>query len=268
MPTLEQHQSISSIKLLCVGDSGSGKTGALASLANAGYRLVIFDFDNGLDILLNFVKPEFKKNVIFRTFTDTFKGAGGKLMATSAKAYSDAINYLMDWKDPPIGGAITWGPDTIIVIDSLTLFGEAAMRFALQLNGRLGQKPWQSDWGEAIGYQEDLLRMLYSTDIKCHVIINAHLTSTREGKTDKGEAIMSDKMYPSALGNKLPPKVGRYFNTMLLFKVRGTQRKILTRPTHDIDVKTPWGEAALPAELPIADGLKTIFELAKQKPIK
>lgn len=264
MPTLETHQATTVLKMLCVGDSGSGKTGALASLANAGYRLVIMDFDNGLDVLLQYVKPECRKNVIFKTFTDTFKPVGNKLLCQGAKAYVDAITSLQNWKDPDIGPASSWGADTILVVDSLTFFGDSALRFALQLNQRLNQRPYQSDWGEAIGYQEDLCRLLYSTDIKCHVIMNAHLTSTRESLDDKGQPVQSEKLYPSALGNKLPPKIGRYFNTMVLFKLRGTQRKILTRPQSNVDVKTPWKTETLPSELPVEDGLLTIFKLVSK----
>ena len=51
MPSLANHQSNEFTKLLIEGDSGSGKTGALASLVKAGYKLRILDMDNGLDAL-------------------------------------------------------------------------------------------------------------------------------------------------------------------------------------------------------------------------
>ena len=50
MPNLSKHQSSEFTKLLLMGDSKSGKTGALASLVLAGYKLRILDFDNGLEI--------------------------------------------------------------------------------------------------------------------------------------------------------------------------------------------------------------------------
>ena len=51
MPSLSAHQSNDYVKLLLCGDSGSGKSGALASLVGAGYKLRILDMDNGLDSL-------------------------------------------------------------------------------------------------------------------------------------------------------------------------------------------------------------------------
>ena len=35
------------IKLLYIGDSGSGKTGSLASLVKDGYKIRILDYDSG-----------------------------------------------------------------------------------------------------------------------------------------------------------------------------------------------------------------------------
>jgi len=61
MPKLGDHQSKSTTKMLFVGDSGAGKTGALASLAAAGYHLHIMDLDNGLDVLNNYYDPKLKE---------------------------------------------------------------------------------------------------------------------------------------------------------------------------------------------------------------
>ena len=54
MANIKTHKSAEYTKLMLVGDSGSGKTTALASLANAGYNLRILDFDDGLSILQSF----------------------------------------------------------------------------------------------------------------------------------------------------------------------------------------------------------------------
>ena len=51
MAKLSAHKESKPFKGMIIGDSGSGKTGSLASLAAAGYKLVIMDFDSGLDIL-------------------------------------------------------------------------------------------------------------------------------------------------------------------------------------------------------------------------
>jgi hypothetical protein len=43
-----EHESNSIVKAMLAADSGSGKTGALACLVDAGFNLRILDFDNGL----------------------------------------------------------------------------------------------------------------------------------------------------------------------------------------------------------------------------
>ena len=51
--TLETHTSATIVKMLLLGRSGAGKTGHLGTLAKAGYRIFLADFDSGLDILLD-----------------------------------------------------------------------------------------------------------------------------------------------------------------------------------------------------------------------
>jgi Tfp pilus assembly pilus retraction ATPase PilT len=51
MPSMLDHESNELVKILVAADSGSGKTGSLASLVDAGFNLRILDFDNGLSVL-------------------------------------------------------------------------------------------------------------------------------------------------------------------------------------------------------------------------
>jgi len=69
MANISQHKSTSVTKLLLVGDSGSGKTSALASLANAGKKLRILDYDDGLDILSEYLTPEAVSRVSYITLS-------------------------------------------------------------------------------------------------------------------------------------------------------------------------------------------------------
>ena len=43
MPTLEDAQEQAFVKLVLIGDSGTGKTGALFSLVEANYNLKVWD---------------------------------------------------------------------------------------------------------------------------------------------------------------------------------------------------------------------------------
>jgi hypothetical protein len=243
--------------MLLLGDSGSGKTGALASLVKAGYKLKIVDFDNGLDILAKMLEktPELLSRAEYITCTDKWKSVSGKIMIDGQpKAWAKGMNALDKWEDGT--SAKDWERDTVLVLDSLTFAGQAALRNALFLNGRAGQQAQIQDWGAAMSAIEDLLALLYSDSIKCNVIVISHITFVeRDDGLNKG--------YPSALGNKLPPKVGRYFNSILLAKSVGqgtaAKRVIKTSSEGLVELKHPV-PGSLPNELPVETGLATFFE--------
>ena len=45
MPNFKDHPRDQRVKALICGDPGSGKTGALATLINADYKIAVLDFD-------------------------------------------------------------------------------------------------------------------------------------------------------------------------------------------------------------------------------
>jgi hypothetical protein len=277
MPKILQHQSSDVTKMLLIGDTGTGKTGCLYSLAEAGYNLRILDLDNGADILLNLAragKPEVADRIIYETVTEKFKTLQGKPIVDGVpKQLATALTLLDHWKvaetKTPDGEVIpaydlgkltSWGPDDVLVLDSLTMLSSAAMRHVLSMNGRLNQHPQQQDWGQAMQLVEDMLALLYSTSIKCNVIVISHITYLGADENSSG------KGYPNTLGQKLPPKVGRYFNSMVQAKVRGVgpgaKRLLVTQPDGMIDLKNP-APLQMPKDLPIETGLATFFEIVR-----
>ena len=248
------------IKALVIGDSGSGKTGALASSANAGYKLRVLDYDNGMESLAMYTKPEAKANVKFETLTDAFKLVGGVIVPVGQPtAFSRGLSLLDKWKTPSddLGPVASWGQEEILVIDSLTFMSRAAMQRVLSLVGRSGEQPQIQDWGRAMDDIESTLGLLYSDTIKCNVLILSHITYI-------GDETALVKGYPNTLGNKLPPKVGRYFNYILHVKSKGqganARRVILTQPESNIDVKCCI--PGLARELPLESGLADFFAAA------
>src|SRR4051794_8162208 len=102
MPSLDKHQSSEFTKLLLEGDSGSGKTGSLASLVAAGFKLRVLDMDNGLDSLANAVKrtcPDKLGNVEFRTLRDKRRATpAGSVIDGVPSAFTNALGMLDRWK--------------------------------------------------------------------------------------------------------------------------------------------------------------------------
>lgn len=251
MPPLSKHHSAETVKLILMADSGSGKTGALASLANAGYNLRIMDFDNGLDVLPRYCTEEGLARVNYVTLTDALKmsqgSSTGVLPNGVPQALTNAIKLMNHWKteDEDLGPVTSWGTKDILIVDSITMQGEAAMRWGMAVNGKSQEAKW-GHYGPAMEQQEGLFSMLFSTDIKCHVIVTSHIVMQGPEGGERG--------YPSVLGNKWPPRCGRYFNAILGIKITGSgasqRRSLITVSTHNISYKNPKPQV-IPAEIPL-----------------
>lgn len=276
MPSLNEHPSAKTTKLLLLGDSGSGKTGALASLVEAGYNLRILDFDAGLDVLANLLKakdPKLLEKVNFQTVTDATRVANGQ-MIPGATAWTRAIKILGEWPDG-IGKLETWGEKDILVLDSLTFAGKAALRFVLGLNGRIADLPGWSDYYSAQGLLEKLCSTLYSDSIKCSIIVISHVREvgkTHQEQDSKGRPITveeegSRKGYAeTGTGKALSPTIGRYFNAILLADIEGsgqaTRRIIRTVPHLNIGLKNSAPSNVKPS-YPLATGLAEYFKAVR-----
>jgi hypothetical protein len=260
MARASTHQSADFVKILYVGTSGTGKTGSLVSLVEAGYNLRILDMDNGLDALIMYIKhrcPERIDQVDFITLRDKMKADPLKaaIVSGSPKAYTDAIKYMTRWDDNTIPAE--WGPDTIFVLDSLTLFGRAAKNWAEGMNpGSKDPRQW------FYAAQESMIRvvdMLTSEAFRTNVIVITHVDLVEQPDgTLKG--------FASALGKAMGSKLPTVFNTMVLAESKGSgdniRRTITTAPTSIIDLKNP-KPYDIPKSLPLDTGMATIFEKLK-----
>lgn len=270
MTKLSNHQSATTTKMLLIGDNGGGKTGALASLADAGFNIRIVDLDNGVDVLRNLLsdsKSIYSREAIERvdveTLTDPMKVSGGKLIPAKATVWQRAIGLLDNWKtdSADLGNISTWTDKDVLVIDSLTMLSTAALAFILSLNARLGQQPHQSDWYAGQQLVESLLQKLYDSNVKCNVIVNSHITYI-------GEENGPQKGYPASLGKALSPKIGSYFNTILMAKSVGiganAKRKIITNNTAMVELKNT-APLRVQAEYSIETGLAEYFKAVRSQ---
>lgn len=271
MGALSSHQSAAVSHILCVGNNGSGKTGALASLAVAGYNLRILDFDGGTEILAQLLSgnPAAIARVDVETFVDKYAvqiGSGALRPTPATAAFEKSMMKLGKWND--FGSPATWTSREVLVIDSLTYMGRAALNHVARMKGKLASldpkdfHPSQPDWGDAMGLQENLCAMLMG--LPCHVIVNSHVTFlTADGET-------AQEGFPSALGSKLPPKIGGYFNSTLYFTKAGIgpNKKLViqTKGSGLVNTKTP-APGKVEAQYPIETGLADYFK-ALHGPLK
>lgn len=261
MPSLDQHQSSKFTKLLLIGDSGSGKSGSLASLVCAGYKLRILDMDNGLDSLTAAVRrqcPDKLKNVHYVTLRDKRKATPlGSVIDGTPKAFVTALQLLDRWKDGDLdlGVPAQWGPDCVLVIDSLTFLADAAWDFREPLvpRSRDGKYDVRAVYKDAQDAISATLGLVTNGAFETNVIVTAHI---RYQQLPDGTM----KGFPTAVGQAIGPEIPRYFNsTAMCLTNAGGKREIRTIPTALVDLKNPKPFEMAPS-MPIETGLATFFK--------
>ena len=263
---LSAHPSTNLVKLLLLGDSKSGKTGSLVSLVAAGYHLRILDFDNLLDILRYKIMelcPASIDNVEFRSLRDTTKaGAQGAVINGKPKAWIDAIRMLDNWKydDVDLGIPSLWGPDCILVIDSLSRLCDAAYDFhaAIIPTGRSGDYDGRAVYGNAQDDVEKLLGMLTGPSFATNVIVICHgiYMDLPDG---------TKKIFPQGVGQKLSPKIPQYFPNYIRYDNKAGKRTIQLESDNLIHLANARPNE-MPKTLPIETGLADFFAVLRDPP--
>lgn len=255
MPAMSQHESNRLVKMLVAADSGTGKTGALAALVDAGLTLRILDFDNGLSPIKNYVKDKalLSTNVFYETLRDDLQLAGGKFFIKKAVAFQRAMELLDK-------GADDWGPPLkemtphdVLVVDTLGNMGRSSLMLVMQINGASMKAPEIQHYGTAMENIEKFIGQITASGdpgeappVNCNVIVNTHL-SKEEG---------SPKLVPESIGSKLNPKIARYFDNFFSLSLTGTKRTIKTSNDGLLALKSA---KPLSPEYDISDGYARIF---------
>lgn len=258
MPTLSEPSSSTPVKLLLMGDSGTGKTGSLISLVKAGYQLRILDADNKLvtGILPHLVRdqcPDKMKNIQYEVVRNKWKASDqGPTLGGVAPAFAKMVKLLDKWSDG--SRPSDWGLDTICVVDSLSFVADAAFEYAQSMNP--GAKEPRQWFYSAQQLVENLLAMLTAESFATHLIVITHVVWVERPDGLRG--------YPNSIGKALAPTLPSYFDNVLLTKTSGygekARREILTVPEAMVDLKTP---VKIGARLSIDTGLNEFFRAAR-----
>lgn len=271
MPSLAKHQSNDFVKLLLLGDAKSGKTGSLVSLVKAGYKLRILDLDNLLDVLKYYIIeqcPEQLGNVEFRTLRDKRKaGPEGSIIDGQPKAFMNAMKMLDRWKytdgddEVDLGKPAEWGPEYILVIDSLSRLCDAAYDFREPLTpkGEGGKFDPRMTYGDAQDAVESCLAMLTGDSFKTNVIVVCHGTYLDLPDGTK-------KIFPQGVGKALSPKIPQYFPNYIRYKNLNGQRSIQTVSDPMIDLANA-RPSVIKGTFKIETGLAEIFASLRGQPI-
>lgn len=272
MTNITNHQSNAYTKLISVGDPMTGKTGSLVSLVKAGYKLRILDLDNKLGVLKSYILkecPDKADNVEFRSLRDKYKATSeGFVVAGMPTAFIAALKMLDHWRykeadglEVDLGAPGTWGPDYILVVDSLSRLCDYCYDWRLPLTpkGKMtGEYDNRAVYGDAQDAIESLLAGITSSSYETNVIFTAHIMyMTLTDGVLKG--------FPQGIGQKLSPKIPQYFPNMIRYYNKGGKRIITTESTNLIDLASERPDA-LQTSYPIETGLADIFAVLREPP--
>lgn len=265
MPNASAHEQSNLVKALLLGDSATGKTTALWSLVDAGYKLRVYDFDNLLASLIAKIKrdtPTQLNQLEFMSFRDTFKTTPNGPICAAPRAYIDFLKALDEWEDGSIPSE--WGPDFICVIDSFTSLSRSAQLWgrAIQGGGTFAEGvPMKGFDGRAAFYtsQQSLMNvvaMLTAASFNTNVIVIAHLKYLERDGVTKG--------YPLSIGQAISPEIPTYFPTVMLAERSSDDiRTLRTASTRMIDLKNPKSFEIAP-QMPLETGLAEFFKASRE----
>lgn len=240
-------------RILICGEPAAGKTGALAQLANAGYRLMIHDFDSNSRVIGSYLKAG-AADVFINTYavakitnTNLFAGTG-----TATKQAVDSMRQfckmLEQWKTPtedlgPVGSLTA---KDVIVIDSGTFLGELLLLAAHE--DPETKRDLRSLYNVAGRYYGAILDHLTGPKVGASVIVLTHIMQTGE-KDDQGKIIGKSRDVPVGIGEKFSKKMQTYFSDIWHLEVgRDGKRTFKTSATDKASLRTSAPHIIKPVE--------------------
>lgn len=231
-------------RILICGEPAAGKTGSLAQLANAGYRLMIHDFDQNTRVIGSYLKPD-AADVYVSTYTAA-KITNTNLFAGTGVAGTQALNELRrftkmleHWKVPDgedLGPSTSWTSKDVVVIDSGTFLGELLLLAAKE--DPETKRDDRSLYNVAGRYYGAILDHLTGAKVGASVIVLTHLMQTGD-KDEQGKITGRQRDIPVGVGEKFSKKMQTYFSDIWHLEVdRAGGRVFKTAATSSASLRT------------------------------
>lgn len=291
MANLAKRKAVKPVRMMILGSPGMGKTGSLAALANAGFKLRILDFDGNLEPLYQYCTPQGLANIDAVYFEEKMRmNASGiqEPVSVPPMAFRNAMKMMDHWtyKDTDgevvdLGKSPEWGLDTIVVLDKLDGMEQALFARARVMTNKTMLNQTQRTWGFAASDQNEFISKLTSDHTPHHVIVLSGLKmiGPREvGEKEEGQSrdikeqeadLITTRYYPAAIGRQLPQNIAGHFPVVIKAEavygaLNSAKRVFRHKPMKELDLKLPVPE--LSNELDVADGLLTIFKALGANP--
>lgn len=268
------------LNILLLGPSGSGKTSVIPSFLAAGITPFCIFSEPSFEVLgkalcghgpihWKYIPPAAP------SWTDMLDSAKkintldfktlSSLEAINKQKYGQFMdlivahnNFICDQCKQSFGDVSTWGTDRVIVDDSLSGINTMAMNLVV------GSKPTKSkpDWGMAMDNLERFVQAC-CVNKRCHFMLIGHL----DRELDEISGI--SKTMVATLGQKLAPKLPRFFSDVIMTKRDGTKFTwTTTEPGAELKARNlPYASDILPTVVPLIEVWKSrggIIELLEK----
>jgi hypothetical protein len=230
-------------RVLICGEPASGKTGALAQLSNAGYRLLIHDFDANARVIDSYLKPD-AAPIYISTYAIS-KLTGTNLFTGNADATQKALQELRKftkalehWKvdGDDLGPSSGLTAKDVVVIDSGTFLGDLLLLAAHE--DPKTKKDMRSLYQVAGEYYGAILDYLTGPKMGASVLVLTHLMQTGD-KDGEGKFIGKPRDIPVGVGEKFSKKMQTYFSDIWHLEVGRTgERTFNTAATNTAGRRT------------------------------
>ncbi len=248
--------------ILLMGMPGSGKTHSLRTLLDAGKEVFVLFTEPGMEVLADtdpnrmhwhYVKPTSGSLSDMLSKLEEVNrlpwASTQQAVDSNKKSYTAAVDMLKCLVDFPcdrtnksFGNIGNWGPDRVLVIDSLSGVNHAMMQ--LIVGGGLGIT--MPMWGAAMKAELNLINQL-CFDSECIFILTAHLEKLID-EVNGGMTIQAN-----ALGKKNAPEIPKNFSDVILCK-REKGKFIWATEASGADLKArnvPWAKELKPSFVPL-----------------
>lgn len=255
---------IPGIKALSIGGPGTGKTTLIKTLVDAGITPLCIFTENSYDVLGD-TDPSKVHWMYIKPVTGDIQNlldSAKKVATLNADAIQKShdmtrdarnqyypllnavANFKCDRTGEVFGNAGTWGTDKCLVTDSLSGITLAATKLAVGEKYAMTQPEFQL----AMKTIENFIIYL-NMNLHCHV----YMTSHAEREVD--EVNGGIKIYPSTLGRKLAPVIGRFFTDVFMTKrLPGTVPPKFVIDTADTNADLKARNFEIRADLPMSFG--------------
>lgn len=230
---LSEYDQTKRVKALIYGPPKAGKTALIAALAEAGFIIWFFDFEQGIKTLLNpaILKPEFRKNVkVFNipdhraypiaidTLRELFKGGKKKFCYLHGKNMCPLCSKEAGNKWSAEIDLATFTDRDILVLDSWTQVANSAAN-------KVSLKEWMKDNEYKFTFDDYRLQGMHQDEILTKIQVSNINIAVITHDTDVEKAENKERLVPNAGTRNFSKTMAKYFDAVLYIHVLNKKHK-------------------------------------------